>query len=213
MARSKSSQKWLEAHFSDPFVQRSWRDGLRSRAAYKLIELQEKDKILAPGKIIVDLGAAPGGWSQVASQAVGQQGKVIALDILPMQAIMGVEFIQGDFTEDATLTLLQASVKNMPIDLVLSDMAPNMSGISSADQARSMYLAKLASQFAGSTLTEGGDFLVKVFQGAGFDEYKKELQTKFKRVVVRKPSASRTRSREVYLLARGFMAHPCATAG
>lgn len=202
MARSKSSSRWLREHFSDQYVKLAQQHGYRSRAVYKLKELQERDKLIRPGMNIVDLGAAPGGWSQFASQLLDGRGRIIALDILPMDGLAGVEVLQADFTEDAALIGLNAALDGAAVDLVMSDMAPNISGESAVDQPRSMYLAELALEFAGQVLKPDGDFLVKVFQGVGFDAYLKDLRTRFEKVIVRKPKASRPRSREVYLLAR-----------
>ncbi len=204
MARSKSSARWLKEHFDDEFVKRAQAEGLRSRAAFKLDELLERDRLLKPGMVVVDLGAAPGGWSQRVRQRLGDSGRVIALDVLPMQGIGGVEFIQGDFREDAVLESLAARLDGAPVDLVLSDMAPNISGIEVADQARAMHLAELAAEFAQQHLKPGGSLLVKLFQGRGFDDYVRDLRSGFARVTLRKPRASRARSREVYALATGF---------
>ena len=205
MARSKSSARWLKEHFDDPYVKRAQAEGLRSRAAFKLDELLQRDRLLKPGMTVVDLGAAPGGWSQLLHERLdghpGKPGRIIALDILPMQGVGGVEFIQGDFREDAVLEALQARLEGAKVDLVLSDMAPNISGIGAADQARSMHLAELALDFARNWLKPGGSFLVKLFQGTGFDDYLRELRAGFGRVTLRKPRASRARSREVYALA------------
>lgn len=206
MARSKSSKRWLKEHFSDAYVKRAQQEGYRSRAVFKLSEIQEKDHLIKPGMTIVDLGAAPGGWSQIVKEIVGDKGKVIALDILPMEAVPGVEFIQGDFTDTSVFELLLTHVDKGEVDLVISDMAPNISGMKAVDQPRAMYLSELALEFALEVLKPGGDFLVKVFQGEGFDTYLKTLRQQFKRVAVRKPKASRARSNEVYLLARGFHA-------
>ncbi len=204
MARSKSSARWLKEHFGDEFVKRAHAEGLRSRAAYKLDELLAHQRLLKPGLVVVDLGAAPGGWSQRVRQWLGERGRVVALDVLPMQGIGGVEFIQGDFREDAVWDALTASLAGAPVDLVLSDMAPNISGIESADQARAMHLAELAADFAAKCLKPGGSLLVKLFQGRGFDEYLRGLRRTFVRVTLRKPKASRARSREVYVLATGW---------
>ena len=206
MPRSKSSARWLKEHFDDPYVRRAQAEGLRSRAAFKLDELLERDRLLKPGMSVVDLGAAPGGWSQLLRERLGDNGRIIALDILPMQGIGGVEFIQGDFREDPVLEALQARLNGARLDLVLSDMAPNISGISDADQARSMHLAELALDFARNWLKPGGSFLVKLFQGTGFDEYLRGLRAGFSRVTLRKPKASRARSREVYALVSGWRA-------
>ncbi len=204
MARSKSSARWLREHFTDEYVKRAQEEGYRSRAAYKLLEIQEKDRLLRPGLTVVDLGAAPGGWSQLAARLVGGQGAVIALDVLPMEPLAGVEFIQGDFRETAVLERLMAMLNGRPVDLVISDMAPNTSGIKAVDQPRGMYLAELALDFAGQCLRSGGDLLVKVFQGEGFDPFLKSLRAGFATVAPRKPKASRARSAERYLLARNY---------
>lgn len=204
MPRSKSSQRWLDQHFKDPYVKRAQKEGHRSRAAFKLLEIQEKDKLIKPGMLVVDLGAAPGGWAMVAKEGVGKKGEVIALDILPMEPIADVHFIQGDFTQPETFQALLDTINQRPVDLVLSDMAPNISGIAAADQANAMYLAELAFDLAQKVLKQGGDFLVKLFQGQGFDQYLTLIRKSFKQVKVRKPQASRSQSREVYLLAKGF---------
>lgn len=202
MARSVSSQRWLHEHFTDPYVQRSKQEGWRSRAVYKLIEMQEKDRILRPGQVVVDLGAAPGGWSQYAAGVIGDTGGLFALDILPMDSFANVDFIQGDFTEEAVFEQLLARLDGRTVDVVLSDMAPNMSGQDSVDQPRAMYLAELAVDFATRVLGPQGVYLVKLFQGAGFDAYLRDLRSQFDSVTMRKPDASRARSREVYALAR-----------
>lgn len=204
MARSKTSQRWLKEHFDDPYVKMAQKDGYRSRASYKLLELQEKDRLLRPGMTVVDLGAAPGGWSQVASRVLGDKGRLIASDILAMDAIPDVTFIQGDFTEQAVFDQILHAIAGHPVDLVISDMAPNMSGVRSADQPRAMYLCELALDLACRVLRPGGDFLIKVFQGEGFDAYLQGMRDSFERVQMRKPESSRDRSREQYLLARGF---------
>lgn len=204
MARSKQSKRWLKEHFDDPFVQQAQKDGYRSRAVYKLLEIDEKDRLLRPGMTVIDLGAAPGGWSQIAALRLGDQGRLIALDILPMDALADVTFIQGDFREESVYAELLEVLGDSPVDLVMSDMAPNTSGIKAVDQPRAMYLAELALELAQKTLRPGGDFLVKVFQGEGFDAYLTALRKSFKKVLVRKPQASRPRSREVYLLARDY---------
>lgn len=204
MSRSKSSARWLREHFKDEYVKRAQQAGYRSRAVYKLQEIQEKDHLLRPGMTVVDLGAAPGGWSQFAVQMVGDQGKVIALDILPVDAIAGVEFVQGDFREQEVLDRLVHVLAGRPVDLVISDMAPNISGIKAVDQPRGIYLSELAVDFAREVLTPGGHLLVKVFQGEGFDALLRELRTDFASVVSRKPQASRSRSPEIYLLARNY---------
>lgn len=203
MPRSKSSSRWLKEHFSDPFVKRAQAEGWRSRAVFKLEELIERDHLLKPGMSVVDLGAAPGGWSQMVRERLGDAGRIIALDILPMQGIAGVEFIEGDFREQAVVARLEAALEGAHIDLVLSDMAPNMSGVDSADQARAMHLAELAQEFAAAHLKPGGAFVVKLFQGRGFDEYLKILRRAYERVSMRKPKASRARSPEVYAIATG----------
>jgi len=203
MAKSKSSKRWLAEHFDDPYVRQAQQQGLRSRSAFKLLEIHEKYGLIEPGMTVVDLGAAPGGWCQVAQPLVGEAGRVIALDLLDMEPLPGVEFIRGDFTEDEPLAELEAALGGHSVDLVLSDMAPNMSGMAAIDQARAMYLAELALEFAREHLRPGGDFLIKLFQGADFDAYVREVRALFEKVLVRKPKASRPRSREVYLLARG----------
>ncbi len=203
MARSKSSSRWLQEHFSDPYVKRAQAEGWRSRAVFKLDELIERDAVLRPGMVVVDLGAAPGGWSQMLRERLGDAGRIVALDILPMQGIGGVEFIQGDFREEPALRQLDAALGGAGIDLVLSDMAPNMSGVAAVDQDRSMHLAELAMEFADLRLKAGGAFLTKLFQGQGFDEYVRRLRGKYARVSIRKPKASRARSNEVYALATG----------
>ncbi len=201
---SKSSAGWLKEHFDDPYVQRSWQDGYRSRASYKLLEIDAKDRLLKPGMTVIDLGAAPGGWSQIAAEKVGAQGVVIASDLLEMDAMAGVDFVHGDFTEDHVLEEILAVLGGRPVDLIISDMAPNMSGMAAIDQPQAMYLVELALDLARQTLSPGGSLLTKVFQGEGFDDYLKALRQGFTRVVTRKPEASRARSREVYLLAEGF---------
>jgi 23S rRNA (uridine2552-2'-O)-methyltransferase len=203
MTRSKSSQRWLKEHFEDPFVKKAQAEGMRSRAAYKLEELIERGKLLKPGMVVVDLGAAPGGWSQVVRRDLGAKGRVIAMDILDMPSIAGVDFIHGDFREDEAVSRLEAMLNGAQVDLVLSDMAPNMSGVDSVDQARAMYLSELAVEFADKHLKTGGDFLIKLFMGADFDVYMKDLKSRYSKVVTRKPAASRRRSNEVYALATG----------
>ncbi|MEW5972564.1 MAG: 23S rRNA (uridine(2552)-2'-O)-methyltransferase RlmE [Pseudomonadota bacterium] len=202
MARSVSSQRWLHEHFTDTYVQRAKQEGWRSRAVYKLIEMQERDRVLRPGQVVVDLGAAPGGWSQYAAGVIGDTGRLFALDILPMDSFAGVDFIQGDFTEQAVFEQLLERLEGRTVDVVLSDMAPNMSGQGSVDQPRAMYLAELAVDFATRVLGPQGVYLVKLFQGAGFDAYLRDLRSQFASVTMRKPDASRSRSREVYALAR-----------
>lgn len=204
MNRSKSSRRWLDEHFSDPFVKKAQALGLRSRAAFKLDELLERDITLHPGMVVVDLGAAPGGWSQLIGGKLKGRARVVALDLLPMDPLPGVEFVQGDFTEEAVLHQLESLLGSEPVDLVLSDMAPNMSGVAQVDIPKALHLAELAHEFAKSWLKPGGSFLIKLFQGDGFDAYVKELRTSFTSLKVRKPQASRDRSREVYALATGF---------
>jgi len=204
MKKSQSSKQWLRRHVNDPYVQRSKREGYRSRSAYKLTEIDERDKLLASGQVVVDLGAAPGGWSQVAAKRVGRAGAVVAIDLLEMEPVPGVAFVRGDFSRGSGLAALATALAGRKADIVLSDMAPNMSGISISDQARAMELAELARDFAVLHLQEEGVFLVKVFQGAGYDEYLRSLRAAFRKVVVRKPGASRDESAEQYLLARGL---------
>ncbi|MFZ0220046.1 MAG: 23S rRNA (uridine(2552)-2'-O)-methyltransferase RlmE [Candidatus Aquirickettsiella sp.] len=204
MSRSKSSQRWLKQHFNDPYVKRAQKEGLRSRSAYKLLEIQEKTKLIKPGMNIIDLGAAPGGWSQLASGIVGITGKVYALDILPMESLNHVKFIQGDFREESVMQQLLQCVQSQPIDLVISDMAPNFSGMRCVDQPRSIYLAELALDFSQKVLKQKGCFLVKTFQGEGFEGFLKDLRSLFEKVTIRKPSASRGSSAEVYLVALGY---------
>ena len=202
--RSKSSANWLREHFNDPFVKQAQKDGYRSRASYKLLEIQEKDRLIRPGMSVIDLGAAPGGWSQVTSRLIGGQGRLIASDILEMDSIPDVTFIRGDFTEDAVLQQILEAVGDSHVDLVISDMAPNMSGTPAVDIPRAMFLCELALDLATRVLKPGGDFLIKIFQGEGFDVYLKDVRSKFDKVQMRKPSSSRDRSREQYLLGRGF---------
>lgn len=204
MSRSKSSSRWLQEHFKDEYVKRSQQDGYRSRASYKLLEIQEKYRIFKPGMRVLDLGAAPGGWSQVAVKLVSPGGLVIASDILPMDEIESVSFIQGDFTEKGVYDQIIRALGDAPLDLVISDLAPNMSGISEVDIPRAMYLTELALDVAVESLHGGGSLLMKVFQGAGFEELLSSVRSKFKKVQMRKPSASRARSREQYMLARDF---------
>ncbi len=203
MSRSKSSQRWLKEHFSDPFVKKAQAEGMRSRAAYKLEELVERDRLLKPGMVVVDLGAAPGGWSQWVRQQLRDNGRVIASDILEMPPIAGVDFLHGDFREDEVLSKLETMLDGDPVDLVLSDMAPNMSGVDQVDQARAMHLSELAMAFADAHLRTGGAFLIKLFQGVGFDDYVRDLRRRYAKVAIRKPAASRRRSNEVYALAQG----------
>ena len=206
MPRSRSSKGWLKEHFDDAYVKRSQQLGYRSRASFKLLEIDQKDRLLKPGMTVVDLGAAPGGWSQVAVQKLGAKGRVIASDILPIDPIEGVDFLQGDFTEAEVLEALLEMTGSRQVDLVLSDMAPNISGQKAIDQPQIIYLAELALELAGKVLKADGALLVKVFHGEGLDAYQKQLKTRFRTVKVRKPDASRTRSAEVYLLATGFLA-------
>ncbi len=204
MARSKSSASWLSRHLSDPFVKQAQKDGYRSRSAYKLIELNDKDRLIRPGMRIMDLGSAPGGWSQVAGRLVGSKGRVLATDILPMDDVKNVDFVQGDFTEDATVEKLLAWLGGGKFDLIISDIAPNITGIDSADQASSMYFLELALDTVCKTLKPGANFLAKMFQGSGSDDFLRELRKHFDKVTIRKPAASRKESREVYLVAKGF---------
>lgn len=204
MKRTKTSKAWMMEHVTDAYVQRAKQEGYRSRASYKLMEIIERDHLLRPGMRVVDLGAAPGGWSQVVAKQLAGSGRVIALDLLEMTPMAGVTFIQGDFREDEVLAGLVKALDGRPVDLVISDMAPNISGIALADQARAMHLAELALDFAVQHLKPGGNFLVKVFQGEGFDEYIRALRSHFRQVVTRKPKASRGRTNETYLLGIGL---------
>ena len=206
MKKSRTSKQWLRRHVNDPYVQRSKKEGYRSRSAYKLTEIDERDKVLRPGMLVVDLGAAPGGWSQVAARRVGEKGRVVAIDLLPVQAIAGVTVLQADFASETGLAAVENAIGGRKADVVLSDMAPNMSGISVSDQARSMGLAEIARDFAQLHLQAEGVFIVKVFQGAGYDEYLRSLRSAFQKVVVRKPASSRGESAEQYLVARGLKA-------
>ena len=211
--RSKSSQRWLKEHFSDPYVKKAQAEGMRSRAAYKLEELVERDRLLKPGMVVVDLGAAPGGWSQWVRQSLDSMskdnpGRVVALDILEMPTLAGVEFLHGDFREDAVLSALEAALEGARVDLVLSDMAPNKSGMDAVDQPRMMHLAELAMEFADNHLRPGGTFLIKLFQGTGFDQYVRDLRKRYAKVSIRKPEASRKRSPEVYALAQDKLPSP-----
>lgn len=203
MARSKSSKRWLKSHFDDEYVKRAQREGYRSRAVYKLEEIQRKYHILKPGMTVIDLGAAPGGWSQYAAQLLRDRGRIMALDILPMADLPGVDFLQGDFTEQKVVDLTMKNLDGAGVDLVMSDMAPNISGMDAVDQPRSMYLVELAADFAAKVLVDGGDFLFKAFQGEGFDILIRDLRSQYRKVLIRKPKASRPRSREVYVLAQG----------
>jgi len=204
MARSKSSNDWMDEHFNDHYVMKAKEEGYRSRACYKLMEIDDKDKLMKPGMAVVDLGSAPGGWSQVAAKRVGDHGLVVASDILPMDGVAGVTFLQGDFTEEAVFDEIMTTIGDRPVDLVISDMAPNMSGMSAVDQPSAMYLVELALDMARQVLKPGGNYVAKVFHGEGFDEYLKDMRSSFQKVVTRKPDSSRARSREVYLVAKGF---------
>lgn len=204
MARSKSSARWLREHETDQYVQRARKDGYRSRASYKLLELDAKAKLFRPGMTVVDLGAAPGGWSQVAVAGVGRQGRVLASDILPMAPLAGVDFVLGDFCEPTVLAEIMAVLDGRPVDLILSDMSPNMTGLTAVDQPRALYLVELALEFAINVLAPGGGFVTKLFQGEGSDQLRGVLRSRFTRVDSRKPAASRARSREIYWVAKGF---------
>ncbi len=204
MARSKSSNQWMQEHIDDEYVKKAKAMGYRSRSTFKLIEIQQKDKIIKPGMNVIDLGAAPGGWSEYARKIVGKKNKVIALDLLEIDPIDGVDFIQGDFRENEVLDKLYQVLNGAPVDLVMSDMAPNISGNKGMDQPRSIYLAELALDTAQTVLSKGGTLLIKMFQGVGFEEYKRDVAGCFSKVVIRKPNASRARSKEVYILAKGF---------
>lgn len=203
MKKNKTSRAWVHDHVNDPYVQRAQAEGYRARAAYKLLEIDERDHLLKPGAVVVDLGAAPGSWCQVAVKRCGARGRVFALDLLPMEAVTGVNFLLGDFTEDDVLAELESRLGGAQVDVVLSDMAPNLSGVATVDQARSIHLCELALDFAVRHLKPGGQFLVKVFQGEGFMAYRKQMDAAFDAVQVRKPRASRDRSSEVYLLGKG----------
>jgi 23S rRNA (uridine2552-2'-O)-methyltransferase len=204
MARTKSSNEWLRRHVNDPFVKQAQLDGYRSRSAYKLIELNEKDRLIKPGMRIMDLGSAPGGWSQVAGKLVGKNGRVLATDILPMDPVVNTDFIQGDFTDEKVVEQLLAWLGGEKFDLIISDIAPNITGIDSADQAGSMYFLELALDTVNKTLKPCASFAAKMFQGSGSDQYVKDLRKLFEKVVIRKPAASRAQSREVYIVAKGF---------
>nr|WP_207202180.1 MULTISPECIES: 23S rRNA (uridine(2552)-2'-O)-methyltransferase RlmE [unclassified Pseudomonas] len=204
VARSKTSLKWLQRHVNDPYVKQAQKDGYRSRASYKLLEVQEKYKLIRPGMSVVDLGAAPGGWSQVTSRLIGGQGRLIASDILEMDSIPDVTFIQGDFTRDDVLAQILEAVGNSQVDLVISDMAPNMSGTPEVDMPKAMFLCELALDLAARILKPGGNFVIKVFQGEGFDAYVKDARQKFDKVQMIKPDSSRGSSREQYMLAWGY---------
>ncbi len=203
MKPTRTSKAWMQEHLNDPYVKLAQKDGYRARAAYKLMEIDDKDKLIKPGMTIVDLGSAPGSWSQVAVQRLKGQGKVIALDILEMTPVAGVTFLQGDFREDAVLKLLEQTLNNVQVDLVIADMAPNISGVKDVDQAGAAYLTELALDFSKEWLKPSGNFLVKVFIGAGFEEILQTMRQMFDKVVTRKPKASRDRSSEVYLLGIG----------
>lgn len=200
--RSKSSRRWLKEHFDDEYVRRAQREGYRGRAVYKLIEIQEKDRLLRPGMTVIDLGAAPGGWSEYAAKVLGPGGRLLALDILPMDPVPGALVLAGDFREQATMERLLEALGGVRADLVMSDMAPNISGVSAVDQPRAILLAELALDLSARVLAPGGDFLVKLFQGEGFDEFVGQVRGRFRKLQFRKPKASRGRSREVYLVAR-----------
>ena len=203
MAKSKN-RTWIKQHVKDPYVVQSQRDGYRSRASYKLLEIVEKTRMIKPGMTVVDLGSAPGGWSQVAAKLVGHKGSVVAVDILPMNPIAGVDFIQGDFTEEEILTELIEKIENKPVDLVISDMAPNLTGMKAVDQPAVVYLAELAVDLAQQVLSENGIFIAKLFQGEGFDEFVRNTRKLFNVVSLKKPDASRSKSREVYLVAKSL---------
>lgn len=204
MARSKSSNQWLKNHFDDFYVKLAQQQGYRSRAVYKLLEINERDKIFRPGMTVIDLGAAPGGWSQLAQKLIGNKGRIIAIDILPMEPLAGVQILQRDFREEIVVQELLTLLGEEKADLVISDIAPNISGMNSIDQPRAMYLVELAFDMAHKVLRREGDFLVKVFQGEGFDEFLREIKKFFRKVIIRKPKASRPQSREVYVLARSY---------
>ncbi len=206
MSRSKTSKAWMREHVNDPYVQKAKADGYRSRAAYKLLELDKRDRLFAPGQLVVDLGAAPGSWAQVAAAKLGAKGRVVAVDLLPLAPLPGVHFIQGDFREQEVLDALLAALGGSKADLVICDLAPNISGIGVSDQARAMYLAELALEFSRKCLKPGGSMLVKVFQGAGFTEFLADMRKAFEKVASRKPEASRGRSSELYLLGKGLKA-------
>jgi 23S rRNA (uridine2552-2'-O)-methyltransferase len=204
MAQSASSKKWMDAHVSDPYVKKAQADGYRSRASYKLIEINEKDKLFHAGSVVMDLGAAPGGWSQVIAPLIGESGHLIASDILPMDSIIGAHFIQGDFTEESVYNEILAALNDQKVDVVVSDMAPNLSGVKTTDQYSSIYLVELALDMARNVLKPNGNFCAKVFQGVGYEAYVKEVRQSFNKVVIRKPAASRPKSREVYVMGKGF---------
>jgi 23S rRNA (uridine2552-2'-O)-methyltransferase len=203
MAKSKN-RTWIKQHVKDPYVKQSQLDGYRSRASYKLLEIVEKGRYIKPGMVVVDLGSAPGGWSQVAAKLVGHKGCVVAVDILPMDPVAGVSFIQGDFTEEKILNQLLGEIGNRPVDLVISDMAPNLTGMKAVDQPAMIYLAELAVDLVQRVMTDDGIFIAKLFQGEGFDEFVRNTRTVFNVVSLKKPDASRAKSREVYLVAKGL---------
>lgn len=205
MSRSKTSRRWLEEHFSDAYVKQSQQQGYRSRASYKLLDLQQKDNLMRPGDCVLDLGAAPGGWSQVAYQQVGPSGRVIASDILSLEPLPGVSFVQGDFSDAQVYEQILQCTQGQPLNLVISDMAPNMTGMKSIDQPRAMHLVELALDIALNTLADNGHFVCKLFQGEGFDAVLAQARAHFRQTVIRKPQASRARSRETYLVAKGFL--------
>ena len=204
MARTKGGRHWMQEHLNDEYVIKAQKEGHRARAIYKLMEMDERDRLIKPGHYVVDLGAAPGSWSEYAAQKVAKNGRVFALDLLEIDPIPGVEFIQGDFRSDEVLEQLMGLIENHPVDLVMSDMAPNISGMRAVDQPRAMYLAELSHELAKTVLKPGGDLLIKIFNGEGLDEFKKQLREDFDKLIIRKPKASRARSRENYLLARGY---------
>lgn len=204
MAKPKPGKKWMEEHLNDPYVKKAQVDGYRSRASYKLIEINDKDKLYQSGNIVMDLGSAPGGWSQVIAPVVGDKGRVIASDILPMDGIVGVSFIQGDFTDERVYDAILNLLGDDRVDTVVSDMAPNLSGVNTTDQYSSIYLVELALDMARNVLKPGGSFCAKVFQGVGYEEYVKDVRKSFNKVIIRKPAASRARSREVYVVGKGF---------
>lgn len=208
MKKHQSKKRWLQEHHADAFVQKARKEGYRSRAAYKLLEIDKRDRLLKPGMVVVELGAAPGGWSQVAAQRVGRKGCVIALDRLPMQPLVGVDVIEGDIDDDLSIGKIMEILQGRPVDLVISDMAPNISGMDAIDLPRSIHLAELVLDFAMRVLRPGGDVLIKIFQGSGTEAFRDELRRHFHKVVIRKPESSRARSREIYLLARDFRPEP-----
>ncbi|MGI8894810.1 MAG: RlmE family RNA methyltransferase [Casimicrobiaceae bacterium] len=202
--KNKVVRAWIEQHVNDPYVQQAQRLGYRSRAAFKLLELAERDHLFRPGMTVVDLGGAPGSWCQVLRERLGPRSKIVAVDLLPMEGVAGVDFVQADFREEKGLAAVLAALKNTPVDLVVSDLAPNLSGIDSVDQARSIHLGELALEFAVGQLAPGGDFAVKLFQGAGLAEFQRRVQVHFAKVYVRKPKSSRDRSREIFVVAKGY---------